>query len=466
MNAIQSRMMGEAISQRMYTGYAQANDQQLAHVAARKLSPIMATRGVSKLQPTLSMKDLDPRSKTLSFEQSAFLKDYRNNMLNMQQLAAETAAGQADVRATLAAGSDNPAVAEVTGKLAEITDRYTLKVEQIATGQVSRSAPVQAAEELPTASGSLHLQTEKGSYDLYMSGAGYRNNLEMLESFADKINKQDAGVTATVRLSAPEKVDIDKVVKSIRDGEAESPEGMDEVRAVLQLESNTGGESGSFDVTGTLAEQLQIARDGESPMQEALYSILKNSGLSETFRSPSNNIAIDGGITALLKGPGTANIGSVTDAAEGTADRLNKLVGQYNDTLNFLDGNSTRGWGVQNQLRRMGRLEQSEDDLAKIGVSRERTGRLSFDRDSYLTQARRWPGRTNELVEEFTQGVQESARQGMKESSGSLVGPLEYTQRAESKQLDPVNVLSTYSKNGVYNLMNLYAAGVLMNLNA
>ena len=69
-------------------------------------------------------------------------------------------------------------------------------------------------------------------------------------------------------------------------------------------------------------------------------------------------------------------------------------------------------------------------------------------------------------MEDFTQSLREDAQQGMKESSGSLVGPLEYVQRAERTQLDPVNVLSTYSRNGVYNLMNLYAAGVLMNLNA
>ena len=84
----------------------------------------------------------------------------------------------------------------------------------------------------------------------------------------------------------------------------------------------------------------------------------------------------------------------------------------------------------------------------------------------FLTQARRSPRDTQRIVEDFTQSLREDAQQGMKESSGSLVGPLEYVQRAERTQLDPVNVLSTYSRNGVYNLMNLYAAGVLMNLNA
>ena len=111
-------------------------------------------------------------------------------------------------------------------------------------------------------------------------------------------------------------------------------------------------------------------------------------------------------------------------------------------------------------------ISTPESSREKIGVTSGRDGTLSFDRDTFLTQARRSPRDTQRIVEDFTQSLREDAQQGMKESSGSLVGPLEYVQRAERTQLDPVNVLSTYSRNGVYNLMNLYAAGVLMNLNA
>ena len=101
-----------------------------------------------------------------------------------------------------------------------------------------------------------------------------------------------------------------------------------------------------------------------------------------------------------------------------------------------------------------------------IGIGAKRDGSYSFDRKTFLAQARRSPELTRSVVDNFAKGLSWDAEQGMKESSGSLVGPLEYVQRAERTQLDPVNVLSTYSRNGVYNLMNLYAAGVLMNLNA
>ena len=101
-----------------------------------------------------------------------------------------------------------------------------------------------------------------------------------------------------------------------------------------------------------------------------------------------------------------------------------------------------------------------------IGIGAKRDGSYSFDRKTFLAQARRSPELTRSVVDNFAKGLSWDAEQGMKESSGSLVGTLEYTQRVEDNQKNPINVMSTYSKSGMYNLMNLYAVGVLMNLNA
>ena len=46
--------------------------------------------------------------------------------------------------------------------------------------------------------GPLHLETSKGKFDFFMTGAGMENNREMLESFAAKLNSRDTGVTAAV----------------------------------------------------------------------------------------------------------------------------------------------------------------------------------------------------------------------------------------------------------------------------
>lgn len=513
MNTVQSRMMGQAIAERMYTSYLQANDRQLAQLVSKKINQSDAlekSRNVQPpkgLQPPQALAKVDLRSKALSFEQSDFLKDYRNSMLEMQSLAAEMVSGRAEVRETLAAGSDNPGVAEVSGRLSDITDRYTLRVDQIATGQVSRSKPLDADDPFPTASGSLHLETSRGSADLFMSGAGFENNEAMLKSFADQINRQNLGVTASV--------DVEEIMKMIYGDETgggsadaaqlmgldggegvEGLEGMDGGesggmpgmfadgqegegalggmegmmgggrQAVLSLESSLGGEEGMFQVNGTLADSLNITKSQGDPIQEALYSITKNGGMMEFLSSNSNSVMLDGGISALLKGTGIANISNITDAAESMADQLSGMVGKYNDMLSFLTGNSQRGTGVMNQLNRMLELPRSGDALERIGITRVLDGALNLNRSAFIDQSRREPLFTNQIVEDFAEDLRASAREGMKESSGSLVGPLEYVARSESKQLDPVNVLSTYSRNGMYNLMNLYAAGVLLNLNA
>ncbi len=433
-NAIQSRLMGQAISSRMFSGYAQANNIRLAQVVSKKLT---AAQEASGLHPTLDSLHTPLRPKALSFEQSAFLKNYRNNMLDLQSTAAQATAAR--TRQTLAAGSSDPAVAEVAGRLEDLSDRYTVTVEQVASGQVDRSAAIQADAPMPTTSGSLYLETDKGRFDFYLSGAGMEDNREMLETFADRVNQRETGVTASVQTQEDGKI-------------------------YLQLESETGGDS-SFTVKGTLAGRLDIQKT-EAPQREAVYTVQKNGGEVQRVTSDKNTVTIDKGITATLKKPGTTQVSSITDAAEGMADNLSRLVDKYNSTLNFLRQNSDRGWGVRDQLRRMTGISTPESSREKIGVTSGRDGTLSFDRDTFLTQARRAPRDTQRIVEDFTQSLREDAQQGMKESSGSLVGPLEYVQRAERTQLDPVNVLSTYSRNGVYNLMNLYAAGVLMNLNA
>lgn len=521
MNAVQSRMMGQAIAERMYTSYLQVNDRRLAQQVAKNIGDSQASQALEKsrqvqaprgLQEPMGLVKADLRTKVLSFEQSDFLKNYRGSMLDMQSMAAQLLSGGAEVTQTLAAGSDAPGVAEVSGRLGSLDDRYILRVDQIATGQVSRSAPLDADDPFPTASGSLRLETSRGSAELFMSGAGFENNQAMLENFADQINRQNLGVTASVDVEElmemiygdetnAESVDGAQLMGLSQEGEgglegmglegmegAEGGEGMLGMfsagggegeaalggmgmmgggrEATLSLESDLGGEAGMFQVGGTLAGKLGITQSLGDPIQQAIYSIGKNGGAAEFFTSDSNSILVDGGITALLKGAGTANISSITDAAESMADRLFGMVGQYNDMMSFLMDNAQRGVGVQNQLARMGELPRSGDMLERIGITRVRDGVLNLDRSAFIDQSRREPLFTNQILQDFAEDLRVGAREGMKESSGSLVGPLEYVSRAESKELDPVNVLSTYSRNGVYNLMNLYAAGVLLNLNA
>ena len=80
-------------------------------IACTPFVDLTAAQEASGLHPTLDSLHTPLRPKALSFEQSAFLKNYRNNMLDLQSTAAQATAAR--TRQTLAAGSSDPAVAEV-----------------------------------------------------------------------------------------------------------------------------------------------------------------------------------------------------------------------------------------------------------------------------------------------------------------------------------------------------------------
>ena len=448
MNAVVAKMMGQAVSNGMFTGYARANNLRLAQLYDRSMVSAMgASRQVEEakgLNPTLDSVHTPLRPRALSFQDSAFLRDYRDNMLDIQTAASRVGSQGADRLDNLAAMSTDPAVAEARGRLEKAGDRYTVKVEQLAAGQVDRSAPLEAESPLPTASGSIRLETGKGRFDFYMSGAGMENNREMLENFAAKLNSRDTGVTASVR----------------------EKEGS----VTLQLE-NSPGEKGSFEVKGTLAKRLDIQKTQEAGEQEAVYTVRKNGGQEERFTSEENTVSL-GGITLKLKGGGTTEITGSNDAMEGMAEALSSLVDQFNSTLNYLNRTGENRTGVHNQIRRMVQPPVSEKSMSLIGLTSQRDGSYTFDREAFMNQARRSPSLVRGIAEDFAQGLRSDAQRGMRESSGSLLDTTDYSaqqyvrQVNTEAQMSPVNVLSTYSRNGVFNLMNFYTAGVLMNLNA
>ncbi len=448
MNAVVAKMMGQAVSNGMFTGYARANNLRLAQLYDRSMVSAMgASRQVEEakgLNPTLDSVHTPLRPRALSFQDSAFLRDYRDNMLDIQTAASRVGSQGAARLDNLAAMSTDPAVAEARGRLEKAGDRYTVKVEQLAAGQVDRSAPLEAESPLPTASGSIRLETGKGRFDFYMSGAGMENNREMLENFAAKLNSRDTGVTASVR----------------------EKEGS----VTLQLE-NSPGEKGSFEVKGTLAKRLDIQKTQEAGEQEAVYTVRKNGGQEERFTSEENTVSL-GGITLKLKGEGTTEITGSNDAMEGMAEALSSLVDQFNSTLNYLNRTGENRTGVHNQIRRMVQPPVSEKSMSLIGLTSQRDGSYTFDREAFMNQARRSPSLVRGIAEDFAQGLRSDAQRGMRESSGSLLDTTDYSaqqyvrQVNTEAQMSPVNVLSTYSRNGVFNLMNFYTAGVLMNLNA
>ena len=134
----------------VFTGYARANNQRLAQLFDRTLnsgtSPVQGSQAVQNAQglnPPMVTTISPTRPKVLTFEDSAFLKNYRNNMLDLQTAAARVQSRESSGE-SLAALSADPSVAEARGKLQKASDSYEVVVEQLASGQVSQSAPLAA----------------------------------------------------------------------------------------------------------------------------------------------------------------------------------------------------------------------------------------------------------------------------------------------------------------------------------
>lgn len=405
----------------LYSGQVQMNRLRLEQVSARKSVP-----PVSSVRRT---------STALSRDTQDFLKEYRAQLTDLETSARKTLSSSETKSSRPSAVSNDPSVAEVSGRPERGGDRYEIEVERLASGQVNRSVELESGGNLPAMSGQLRLETETGSYRVALSAAGAGTNKEMLRNFAAKINRADSGVTASV---------------VERNG-----------RSALTL---TGREGESFTVSGTLAERLGIDLVSKEP-ERAVYSVSKNGGTAERFSSPANKVSVDG-MDVVLKRSGKTEITTETDGRENTADALEKLVNSFNGTLKFLNDNAGRGVGVLRQIRRMVQPPASERSMNLAGVAVNKDGTLTLDRNKLMSALKESPSLVGGIVDNIAEGVRADARQGMSASSGSLVGGgTGALSNSFSVQDDSLRFINAYNRSGVYNLANYFAVGVLMNIN-
>ena len=408
----------------LLSGYSQMNNVRLAQALSNKnTSGMKISQGIST-------------NGKLSSADTEFLKDYQNELLELKDMAEKVMAGGEKSR--LAAGAENLSVAEVSGKLASASDKYTLTVEQLASGQVNRSNGLESNSPRPAMSGSIKIETAQGKVELYMSAAGAKDNKEMLNNFASKINAKNIGVTAKV----------------------EEKEG----KSYLRLEG-ASGEGNAFSVTGSLAERLGLDRV-EQVGQNAIYTVKKNDGEEQRFVSDSNTVTLDGRLKASLKKTGTTNIKAGADAATGIADSVSKLVNKFNETLSFLNKNSDRGIGVLNQMRRMIIPPTSERSMKLAGITINKDGSMKLDRAKFMEKMEQSPSLIKEVVEDFARGIRTDAQMGMQERSGNLLGTSVYSQKMlSSYEQNQMNLMNMYTRSGAYNMTNYYTVGAMMNFN-
>lgn len=165
---------------------------------------------------------------------------------------------------------------------------------------------------------------------------------------------------------------------------------------------------------------------------------------------------------------GTAGAGSVPtdEAIDKTTAAVEKLVTQFNDTLSLLNKNADRGGGVSTQIERMVQSPTSERSMELIGITTQKDGTLKVDTEKLKTALREKTSTVRDVVAGnfgMAQGMSRDSVQGLNQSAASLISNdlAEMKSQQDSFKLE---MLGSYTSQGIYSNMNLNSVGVLMNI--
>lgn len=163
--------------------------------------------------------------------------------------------------------------------------------------------------------------------------------------------------------------------------------------------------------------------------------------------------------------------GKVTDdTVKATVNAAQNMVDQYNDSLEMLNKNAERGPGVMDQIARMAGDPAPMASMKMVGVSVKKDGTLALDKDVMTKALKTENPEQLKLYKDIigsstgiAGGVQNDARAGLRTSAGKLIGNDLATMQT-IKQDDPLRSFADFAKGGAFQLNNMMATGVLMNL--
>lgn len=372
-----------------------------------------------------------------------FVKKYSSGMSDLMSAANELrGTNRNGVMHDLSVTSSNDSVAAATEKLpVRSTKDIKIDVAQIARAQSNVSDGVKASG---TANADMNFRVGNNTnfVDVQVSSVGengaLKSNAQMLEEAANQINGSNANIQAAV----------------IR---------KDDGTASLKLEAKSTGAYNGFQVSGELGA-AQGAEKVDTQAQNAKYSVTEG-GRKVNYESSGNNVSVDGArIGVTLKGAGETEIKADVDVEKmGTA--LSNLVDSYNSSIKLLNDNYGRGSGVDRQLRNLVRGLGSEQSLGMLGITVNKDATLTFDKSVLQKSMKDDPSFTKDLIT-GPGGIADSAFNkavsGMEANSSSLIdGDLAYAQMQSLN--NPFNMLSMYSRSGVYSMNNYAAVGLMMN---
>lgn len=375
-----------------------------------------------------------------------FLKSYNTTMSDLMQSANTLReSNSSGVANALKLGSSDEMVATAEERFGGVRSgqELALNITQVAKAQMNESKGVDALERASTgmdfsirsesASGGVSYASVK--IDARKSNGGLRTNQEMLEEAASQINRAKSGVEASV---------------VVKDG-----------KASLRIAGKVTGEGNTFQVNGDtgiaegLSKAAQIA-------QNANYSVTQN-GTSRNYVSSTNEVSLDmGRVKATLKSEGKAVISAQQDN-EKLSSAVSDLVKNYNKAVEFLGSNTDKGSAVNMQLRNMVRSLGSEQSLEKAGITVNKDGTLSFDKETLAANMKKEPNLVRDVISGrngIAQAAFDRGSAAMRTNSAQLVQNMRQTEASQAT--DSYHFMNTFSKSGAYNLSNYMALGLMM----
>lgn len=375
-----------------------------------------------------------------------FLKSYNTTMSDLMQsantLRESNSSGAANA---LKLGSSDEMIATAEERFGGVRSgqELALDITQVAKAQMNESKGVDALERASSgmdfsirsesASGGVSYASVK--VDARKSNGNLRTNQEMLEEAASQINRAKSGVEASVE---------------VKDG-----------KATLRITGRDTGEGNTFQVNGNtgIAEGLNEVAE---KAQNTNYSVTQN-GVSRNYVSSTNEVSLDmGRVKATLKNEGKAVISAQQDN-EKIASAVSELVKNYNKAVEFLGSNTDKGSAVNMQLRNMVRNLGSEQSLEKAGITMNKDGTLSFDKETLTANMKKEPNLVRDVISGrngIAQAAFDRSSAAMRTNSAQLVQNMRQTEASQAT--DSYHFMNTFSKSGAYNLSNYMALGLMM----
>ena len=258
-----------------------------------------------------------------------------------------------------------------------------------------------------------------------------------------------------------------------------------------KLEESLGidtSESSSTDKTSSTTDKKDTSSTGSSYTSSTSRSSSTSTFLlsykhnltslesaSEALRAGSRNNVFSKYETAM-KDLQRANTDEDKAAAQAAVDKAKEdivtavkdFAKAYNNAVSFLENNSDRSSTVVRQLNSLKNALTTEDAMARIGLSYDKSGNLQVDEDKLKdTLDKNYNSVKDIMGGQF--GMAERAATKASDildhaSVEKIAGVAEKQSKANSiSDLDDFEIFSKFALGGAYNLTNYYAVGSMLN---